>query len=586
MRIALCQINPTIGDLDGNARLIEAQARRASDLGARIAVFPELALCGYPPRDLLERTSFLDAQSEALDQLVTRLPRDLYVIIGCVRPTERPRGRRATNSAAVVAHHRIQHVVHKQLLPSYDVFDEDRYFEPGPSATSVLIDGVRVGITICEDLWNDVVVSPSLQRHYHANPVEQLMQSETGQKAEVLVNLSASPFTIAKPTLRDEMLSRIAQRHGVPLVFVNQVGGNDELIFDGASRVYGPTGECWAAAAAFEQDLVVTDLSGHDRPSRPPLPTETHSADAALLDALTLGTRDYARKCGFDNALLGLSGGIDSAVTACIAARALGPQRVLGVALPSRYSSEGSVRDARQLAEQLGIAWRIISIDDLFQQYLDTLQPVLHGLHQDSAHDISADDQDVNQDITQDVTWENVQSRIRGTTLMALSNRGGHLLLSTGNKSEVAMGYCTLYGDMAGGLAVISDVPKTWVYRLAHEINRQAGRPLIPSATLTKPPSAELRPDQKDEDTLPPYDILDAIVARYVEEGMSAADIVHAGFDPQVVQFVVSNIRRSEYKRWQMPPGLKVTRKAFGSGRRYPLAQGFIDAIVSPSTHR
>lgn len=549
MRIGLYQSNPTVGDLEANAAQIAKAIEHASRTGVRLAIFPELALCGYPPRDLLDRQGFVEHMRVLLENLTGRVNSELWVLVGFVDSSGSGKKRKLFNAAALVHDHRIEAIVHKRLLPTYDVFDEDRYFEPGGNACVVAIDGVRFGFTICEDAWNDV--DTPYRRYYAEDPVADCVD----QGAEVLINVAASPFNLAKRVGREQMLSSVAARHHRPLIFVNQVGGNDDLIFDGSSAIFGPDGALWARAASFRQEALVAELA----PGQPIAPL--HDTDqAAVLDALTMGTRDYVRKCGFKSVVLGLSGGIDSALVACVAARALGPEQVLGVAMPTRYSSEGSVRDAQALVDALGIQYQVISIDGVFQSYLDLLTPKLAALGNVPG---------------EDTTFENLQARIRCAVLMAISNRLGHLLLSTGNKSEIAAGYCTLYGDMAGGLAVISDLPKTFVYRVAKEVNRQAGKTLIPESTITKPPSAELRPDQTDQDSLPPYDVLDAIVERLVEFGQPVAEIIASGHDPATVRRVASLVFGSEYKRRQMPPGLIVTSKAFGPGRRYPIAQRY-----------
>lgn len=551
MRIALCQIDPTIGDFEGNVALVLRDATRARAEGADLAVFPELAICGYPPRDLLERSKFVDDGLAAVEALAAKAPEGITMLVGLVDRSRAPVGRRLHNAAAVIRGGRVERIVHKRLLPTYDVFDEDRYFEVGAEPVAPIeVAGVRVGITICEDAWNDGD-TPLIERRYSVNPIAEVVAAG----AQVIVNLSASPFTLHKRMGRAAMMADIARRHRVPLVFVNQVGGNDDLVFDGDSAVFGDDGSAWARLAAFEEDFAVVELAGGG-----PVRARPESDEAAALAALELGVRDYARKCGFAGALVGLSGGIDSALTAVIAARALGPANVLGVSLPTRYSSQHSLDDARDVAEALGIGYRVIPIDPIFATYLDHLKP-----HVDAVAEPRAGD----------VTWENVQSRIRCATLMALSNRLGHLLLTTGNKSEIAVGYATLYGDMAGGLAVIADLPKTFVYRVAREVNRQAGRDVINQSTLTKEPSAELRPDQKDSDSLPPYGVLDPILERYVEEGQSADEIIAAGFDEPTVRRVIRLIHLNEYKRRQMPPGLILTRKAFGPGRRHPIAQRY-----------
>jgi NAD+ synthase (glutamine-hydrolysing) len=554
VRIALGQINPTIGDFAGNLALIDEVLGQAERAGADLLVLPELALCGYPPRDLLERPAFIDAAGRALADLTPRVGRHATpdgrhtaLVVGF--PERLPgsgagAGRRLANAAAVIDQGRVVSVHRKTLLPTYDVFDEWRYFEPATSVACVELRGRRVGVSVCEDVWNDADFWP--RRLYREDPIEKLVTAG----AEILINISASPFTIEKRHLRPRMLAGTARRWGRPLVFVNQVGGQDDLVFDGASLVLDERGDVLARGAELATDLVVVDLEAGRGDVRPPLPSDARAA----VDALVLGTRDYARRCGFTGALVGLSGGIDSAVVACIAARALGPTHVLGVAMPSRYSSSHSRQDAAALAAALGIRFEEIPIESIFTSYLDTLAPVFAGR-------------------APDTTEENLQARVRGALLMALSNKLGSLLLTTGNKSEVATGYCTLYGDMCGGLAVISDVPKTLVYKLAAEINREQA--VIPESTLTKPPSAELRPDQKDQDTLPPYEVLDAILAAHVEQGLDAGGLVAAGFDPTVVADVVRRVRLSEYKRRQMPPGLIITGKAFGPGRRYPIAQAF-----------
>ena len=574
MKIALGQINPTIGDFVGNRGLIEAAVGQAEQGGADLLVLPELAISGYPPKDLLERPAFLAAAQDSLVALTgflaRRRPRTA-VLVGF--PELMPAtgvGRRVANAAALIEGGQVVAICRKSLLPTYDVFDEWRYFEPGTEAAVVSFRGRTLGISICEDIWNDADFWP--QRLYREDPVQKLVDAG----ADLIVNIAASPFSIEKRVLRPRMLAATARRWGVPLVFVNQVGGQDDLVFDGASAAFDARGEVIAQARAFAPDLAFADLDAGTGDRR----ALAASAEQAALEALVLGTRDYARRCGFSQALLGLSGGIDSALVACIAARALGPKNVLGVAMPSRYSSPGSLTDARALALGLGIDFDTISIEPMFSAYLAALAPLFAR--------VGAPDADTPG--TSDLAAENLQARIRGAILMALSNRTGRLLLTTGNKSEIATGYCTLYGDMAGGLAVISDVPKTLVYRLARAINGGGApgdsggdnggdgggaRPVIPESTLTKPPSAELRPNQTDQDSLPPYDLLDAILEAHLERGMDSATLVAAGFAPAVVEDVVRRVRLSEYKRRQMPPGLKITGKAFGPGRRMPIAQAW-----------
>ncbi len=550
MRVALAQIDTTVGDLDGNRALIVQAAQKAVAEGAQLAVFCELTLTGYPPRDLLDRRAFAQDNRRALDLLAEGLPKDLAVLVGFVDFVESASGVRTLwNAAALVHEGEVRQIFHKRLLPTYDVFDEARYFAPGVRPLGFTLHGVRFGLTICEDAWNDA--GTPLPRTYTENPVA--LAVDDG--ARVLINMAASPFTLVKRTRRAEMLAQIAKTRGLPLLFVNALGGNDDLIFDGSSALYAADGGVIAQAKSFDEDLLVVDLkSGGARRSVP------QSDAAAALSALVLGTRDYARKCGFRSAVLGLSGGIDSALVAAIAARALGPAQVLGVAMPTRYSSEGSKRDAAQLAAALGIELRTIDIDGIFASYLEALGPELSSFGPAGPND---------------TTFENIQARVRGNTLMAISNRAGHLLLTTGNKSELAVGYCTLYGDMAGGLAVISDLPKTFVYDVAREVNRDAGRELIPESIFTKAPSAELRPNQTDQDSLPPYDVLDAIAARLIEDGESVAEVIARGFPAQTVNDVATLVQRNEYKRRQMPPGLIITSKAFGPGRRYPIAQRF-----------
>jgi len=543
VKIALGQLNPTIGDFEGNLRLIRQAMTDAA--GADLLVLPELMVCGYPPRDLLERDAFLRASERAMSDLCASVHGNLAVLVGFpeVLP-EVKAGRHIANSVALLDDGKIVAIRRKSLLPTYDVFDEWRYFEPATTVAPIPFRGRSLGVSICEDIWNDGDFWP--RRLYREDPIEKLAKAG----ADLIVNIAASPFTVEKRRLRPRMLASVARHWQRPLVFVNQVGGQDDLVFDGSSLAISAQGEIVARAAEHAADLVIVDVDGGGGAMRAFPESDARSA----LDALVLGTRDYARRCGFSGALIGLSGGIDSAVVAAIASRALEPAQVLGVAMPSRYSSDHSRRDAADLAKNLGIAFREISIEPMFATYLEALAPAFAGR-------------------APDVTEENLQARIRGGLLMALSNKFGKLLLSTGNKSEIATGYCTLYGDTNGGLAVISDVPKTWVYKIAREIN--AERPVIPESTLTKPPSAELRPDQVDQDSLPPYDVLDAILAAHVEDGLDTQALIDRGFDRAVVEKVLRLVRISEYKRRQLPPGLKITSKAFGTGRRYPVAQGF-----------
>jgi NAD+ synthase (glutamine-hydrolysing) len=545
VKIALGQLDPTIGDFEGNLRLVRQAMAEATAAEADLLVLPELMVCGYPPRDLLERDAFLQASEHALSDLCGSVHGQLAVLVGFPEVlSEVQAGRHIANSAALIDDGKIVAVRRKSLLPTYDVFDEWRYFEPATTVAPVPFRGRSLGISICEDIWNDGDFWP--RRLYREDPVEKLVKAG----ADLLINIAASPFTVEKRHLRPRMLASVARHWQRPLVFVNQVGGQDDLVFDGSSLAVNAKGEIVARASEHAPDLVVVDIDAGRGDVRP----FTESDPRSALDALVLGTRDYARRCGFSGALIGLSGGIDSAVVACVASRALDPAQVLGVAMPSRYSSDHSRRDAADLAKNLGIEFREIFIEPMFAAYLDALAPSFAGREPD-------------------VTEENLQARIRGGLLMALSNKFGKLLLSTGNKSEIATGYCTLYGDTNGGLAVISDVPKTWVYKIAREIN--AERPVIPESTLTKPPSAELRPDQVDQDSLPPYDVLDEILAAHVEEGLDTQALVAAGFERAVVEKVLRLVRISEYKRRQLPPGLKITSKAFGTGRRYPVAQAF-----------
>ena len=545
MKIALAQLNPTIGDFEGNRRSILAAVAAAEARGAELAVFPELALCGYPPKDLLERPAFVAAAAASLEALAADLAGSaVAALVGFPERLATGAGRGLSNSAALIDGGRIVAVARKSLLPTYDVFDEWRYFEPAGEVAVTPFRGRRLGISICEDIWNDGDFWP--ERLYRDDPIEKLV----AVGADILINIAASPYTVEKRHLRPRMLASVARRWHLPLVFANQVGGQDDLIFDGSSAVFDRSGAAIARASENAVDLIMVDLGSGRGDLRPAVDSDAGSALAALV----LGTRDYARRCGFKGALVGLSGGIDSAVVACIASRALGPANVLGVAMPSRYSSLHSRADAAQLADNLGIEFREIGIEPMFASYLDALAPAFAGREPD-------------------VTEENLQARIRGGLLMALSNKLGKLLLSTGNKSEIATGYCTLYGDTNGGLAVISDVPKTWVYKIARQINADGA--VIPSSTLSKPPSAELRPNQVDQDSLPPYDVLDAILQAHVEEGLDTEALVGKGFERAVVEKVVRLVRVSEYKRRQLPPGLKITGKAFGTGRRYPIAQAY-----------
>ena len=546
MKIALVQINPTVGDFTGNLEKIVAASRRAAAQGARLTVFSELVLCGYPPADFLEKPSFLARCRKAVDELAAATS-DLStaVLAGVALPAPPESGKPAVNAAVLLDHGHLLLEQHKRLLPFYDVFDEQRYFAPSPPQKLVELDGVRLAITICEDAWNDKDFWP--RRLYAVDPMEELMRQHPG----VHINLSSSPFWHGKRRVRREMLAAIARRDGIPVLLCNQVGGNDSLIFDGSSLALNARGELIAQAASFEEDLVIVDpLAGSS--FAPPQAIAEEDDTAAAYRALVLGTRDYVRKCGFKKALVGLSGGIDSALVAAIAKDALGAENVLAIGMPSPYSSQGSIDDSRQLAAHLGIRYEVIAIGGLFAEYNRALEPLFAGTKPDT-------------------TEENLQARIRGGLLMALSNKYSALVLTTGNKSEMAVGYCTLYGDMVGALAVIGDLVKTRVYAVCRWLNRDGE--VIPGAILEKPPSAELRPDQKDTDSLPPYEVLDPILEAYVERYETPEQIAQAhGFPLELVQQVVRLVERSEYKRQQAAPVLKVTSKSFGMGRRFPIA--------------
>ncbi len=541
MRIALAQINPTVGDFTGNSEKIIRFALQAKEQGAKLVLFPELSVCGYPPRDLVEKSSFVARNKEAVEE-IARKTSGITVVCGFVTPANESTGKSVMNSAAVLRDGRVVAIQSKRLLPTYDVFDEMRNFAPA-SAQNVIEDhGTPLALTICEDAWNDKTYWN--RRLYSIDPVEELIDAGS----EIVLNISASPFYVGKRELRCDMLRAIAKRRKIPVALVNQVGGNDQLVFDGSSVVFGPDGKTIAQAKSFEEDLIFFDNETLEGDIHEQLQGDLATAYATLV----LGTRDYVRKCGFKKVIIGLSGGIDSALTAAIAVEALGHENVIGVGMPSEFSSEGSISDARDLAENLKIRFELIPIKEIHQQYLEALRPVFTGLKQD-------------------VTEENIQARIRGTLLMALSNKFNALVLTTGNKSELGVGYCTLYGDMVGGLAVISDVPKTMVYKLSEYVNRDGF--IIPHSTMTKPPSAELRPDQKDSDSLPPYEVLDVILEDYVEDSKSADEIAKTrGFDVQLVRSVIKMIERSEYKRQQAAPGIKISEKAFGVGRRFPIA--------------
>ena len=561
MKIAIAQINPTVGDLTGNAQRILSAAGQASKLGADLLLTPELSLCGYPPRDLLMRPSFIQLMKQTIAALAADLPPGLTALVGLAEKNsaaasngEKP----IFNSMACLQTGQVKQIFHKRLLPTYDVFDEDRYFESGTEANSFIHKGekgsVHIGVTICEDLWNDE--SFWGKRSYPTDPIQELV----AKGVDIVVNLSASPFVSGKQMLRERMIAHAATQNNCPIVYVNQVGGNDDLIFDGQSLAVNRAGKTMSRAAAFDCDLQIIefDQASHDLKPAQVKPLLT-VADAEIWAALVLGVKDYARKCGFTRAVIGLSGGVDSALVSAIAAAALGPQNVLGILMPSPYSSEHSISDAEQLADNLGITTQTIPIGRLMGGYDQTLETLFAGTENG-------------------VTEENLQSRIRGNLLMAIANKFGHLLLSTGNKSEMAVGYCTLYGDMNGGLAVIADVPKTRVYSICQWLSRSSNHNLkhtgeiIPSNIITKPPSAELKPGQVDQDSLPDYDTLDDILERLIQKQQSADDIVAAGHSAKVVEKVVHLVTRAEFKRRQSPPVLKVTDRAFGMGWRMPIA--------------
>ncbi|HTB19195.1 MAG TPA: NAD+ synthase [Bryobacteraceae bacterium] len=553
MKIALAQINSTVGDLCGNAKRMLEFATRASAAGANVVVFPELSLTGYPPRDLLEKETFLDRTEQHLERLAAdAAPLNVSLICGTVTRTGSPAGLPIYNSAAVLQGGRIIFRQHKMLLPTYDVFDEARYFEPAAKQSPLALGDAVSALTICEDIWNDKQYWE--RRRYSRDPVEELATAG----ARILISINASPYHMGKRAQRNEIFAATARHFHVPIVYVNQVGGNDQLLFDGSSFAMNPQGEIIASAASFEEDLVMLDTQTLTGERHANLSDECE----AVYQALAMGTRDYIRKCGFERVIIGLSGGIDSALTAAIAVDAVGKENVIGVGMPGPYSSGHSITDARELAHNLGIRFELIPIQNQYGAFLNVLEPLF-------------DDSAVG------VTEENLQSRLRGVTLMALSNKWGALVLTTGNKSELAVGYCTLYGDMCGGLAVISDVPKTLVYSLARVANQRhslgPGAPgAIPENTFSKPPSAELRPDQKDTDSLPPYEVLDQILRLYIENN-DAPQIIADELQLPVtlVRDIVNKVDRNEYKRQQAAPGLKVTTKAFGIGRRFPIAQRF-----------
>ena len=565
MKIAIAQINPTVGDLSGNAARILGVANEAAELGADLLLTPELSLCGYPPRDLLMRPSFITKTKSQVEALAKALPPRLSALVGIAEdnPNAAKQGEKPIfNSVALLRAGKVQEIFHKRLLPTYDVFDEDRYFESGsePSSFMIQMDGesVHVGVTICEDLWNNETFWG--KRTYPVNPTQEL----TEKGVDLVVNLSASPYVCGKQTLREKMIAHEARQYKVPIAYVNQVGGNDDLIFDGQSVAFSAEGTLVSRSAAFSTDLQIVDFDAAQTDFRMATIKPTPSAaDAEIWAALVLGVKDYARKCGFSKAVIGLSGGVDSALVSAIAAAALGPENVLGILMPSPHSSDHSISDAEQLAKNIGITTQTIPIGKLMTGYDATLGDLFEGTQSD-------------------VTEENLQSRIRGNLLMAVSNKFGHLLLTTGNKSEMAVGYCTLYGDMNGGLAVIADVPKTRVYSICRWLNRE--QEIIPDNIITKPPSAELKPGQMDKDSLPDYEILDDILERLVQKQQSADDIIAAGHAAATVEKVIRLVTRSEFKRRQTPPVLKVTDRAFGMGWRMPIASRWsLETSACPS---
>ena len=556
MKICLAQINPTVGAFEQNVKKICRFINTAKKKGADLIVFPEMCIVGYPPKDLLELSGFVDSNLKALEEVRNNVT-GISAIVGFVDRNAGQRGKNLYNAAAYINNKEIVSRHYKSLLPTYDVFDEDRYFEPAHSISLAKISGRKSGVSICEDAWGANIIWQG--KIHHKDPVESMIR----QGAEIIINISASPFTIGKQDERLKMLTSHAKKYNVPIIFVNQIGGNDDLVFDGNSLVINKKGVIVDRALSFEEDLLMVEFKGPDisaGDSKPGSVGKRTQAGAgedeieSVFKALVLGTRDYVRKCGFKKAVIGLSGGIDSAVTAVIAVRALGKGKVLGVTMPSGFSSKGSVKDSKVLAKRLGIAFENIPIKSVYNAYTKTLSGVFTGL-------------------PFDVTEENLQARIRGKILMAISNKHGYLVLTTGNKSELAVGYCTLYGDMCGGLAVISDIPKTMVYDIAEYINRR--KEVIPIHTIEKPPSAELRPDQKDQDSLPPYDILDGVLKAYVEESRDIDDIIGRGFNEALVKDIIKKVDTNEYKRKQAAPGLKVTSKAFGTGRRMPLAHRY-----------
>jgi NAD+ synthase (glutamine-hydrolysing) len=554
MKIAIAQINPIIGDFNHNFEKIKCFADKAIELNCDMVVFSELVVSGYPPRDLLEKNDFVDANLACLNRLLSSI-RGIGVICGFVDKNSDDKGKPLFNSAVHFEDGNILHKVHKRLLPTYDIFDESRYFEPGRESVPYPYKGHRIGLTVCEDAWNDEDIFK--RRLYATDPVALVVKAG----ADLVINVSASPFYVGTREFRWNMFGSMARKYGVPLIFTNQVGGNDSVLFDGISTVFDKNGNIVARACDFDEDLMVFDSEAPES-SKDDLHPISHSDTESILKALVMGTRDYVTKCGFSRVVIGLSGGIDSALTACIAVKALGRDNVSVVFMPSQYTSKENFEDTQELAENLGIVLTRIPIDGIFKEFLRFLSPSF-------------------KDNEPGITEQNIQARIRGTILMGLSNKQGSLVLSTGNKSELAVGYCTLYGDMTGGLAVISDVPKTTVYDLARFINRE--KEYIPTRIITKAPSAELKPDQSDQDDLPPYEVLDSILKAYIEDFKGADELVQMGFDKDIVEEIVFKVDRNEYKRYQAAPGLKVTSKAFGYGRNYPIVQRYTKTAGSLS---
>jgi NAD+ synthase/NAD+ synthase (glutamine-hydrolysing) len=542
VKLALLQLNPTVGALEENAQRIIEAVRVAESRGAELAITTELAVAGYLPRDLLLRPTFIEACWEAVQKISNALAGSIPVVVGVPLKNPGQVGRPLFNAAVLLHKGEARGKFYKTLMPTYDVFDEDRYFEPGTDPQVLELAGRRLGVSICEDMWNDRDFWK--RPRYHVDPIESLAKAGV----DAILNLSSSPFTVGKQRLRERMLGAMAQKHKLPILYCNQVGGNDDLVFDGRSLAIDAQGQIRARGKAFEEDILIVDLPA----TSAVVAGDVTEPEEEIWRALVLGTRDYVRKCGFKKALLGLSGGIDSALTATVAAEAIGPENVTGVLMPSPYSSPGSVTDAQAVAANLGIATHTVAIRDMMESFERQLRPVFG-------------------DRPADVTEENIQSRIRGVVMMALSNKFGGLLLTTGNKSEMAVGYCTLYGDMNGGLAVIADVPKTMIYRISRWLNRN--RIIIPEASITKAPSAELRPNQTDQDSLPEYDLLDAILEKHIVQHKSQEEIIADGLPAEAVRKVVSLVRTAEFKRKQAAPGLKVTDRAFGTGWRMPIAR-------------